>query len=219
MKLWTGGQAVERLKESGADLVFMDLEMPEIDGLSATRMIREGRAGEACRNIPVIAMTAHVLDEYRSRAKAAGMDQFIPKPVEYSELIALLNACAGQKGADQNSLLDGDKALTALGGNRELLDKITEIFITQTPELMAELESAEASGDPGRVALAAHTLKGAGKRVYASKAVEAAARLERIVRDAGTLKGRDDITMAVKDTLEAFGHLIQWLKNKDTTYR
>ncbi|WDP88284.1 MAG: transporter substrate-binding domain-containing protein [Desulfobacter sp.] len=208
-----GEQAVARLKEKGADLIFMDLEMPGTDGLTAARLIREGRAGEAYQEIPIIAMTAHVLDEYRSRAKASGMDEFIPKPVEYNELIAILNTYAKLKAQKSSVPVDSDKALSALGGNVMLMDKIKEIFIAQTPELMAALESAKSSGDPGKIALAAHTLKGAGKRVYAQKAAEAAARLESLARDADTLSGREDISLAIHETLAAFDQLIEWLKN------
>lgn len=81
-----GWDAIEMLEQDDFDMVFMDLEMPTMDGLEATRRIRLGEAGEANRDIPIVAMTAHALSEVRDSCLNAGMDHFAIKPIEYAKL-------------------------------------------------------------------------------------------------------------------------------------
>ncbi len=91
----TGAQAIELLSREAFDLVLMDLEMPGMDGLAATRAIRDGLAGERNRDIPIIAATAHALSGYQAACRAAGMNAFVAKPLDFKELTALV----GQAGA------------------------------------------------------------------------------------------------------------------------
>jgi len=221
-----GEQAIERLKSNTVDMIFMDIEMPRMDGLTASRHIRAGRAGDRNKDIPIIAMTAHVLDEYRSKTKAAGMNEFIPKPIEYKELLLILNKYAPQNRPEESEThekepplpcpIDRDKSLAALDGNAPLLEKIHGIFISQTPELITALESALKSGNAKEVALTAHTLKGAGARIYAQRATSAAARLEGLARETDTVTGNDEISQAAWETFRAFENLIDWLENNRT---
>jgi len=214
-----GEQALECLKSNQVDLVFMDIEMPRMDGLTAGERIRAGQAGEDNRNIPIIAMTAHVLDEYRSRTKAAGMNEFIPKPIEYKELLTILNKYAPPGEANPPEPfacpIDREKALAGLGGNAQLLDKIHAIFLSETPDLMTALLSSLQSEDKESIALAAHTLKGAGARIYADLATEAADRLEQIARTTDPL-GPVSFEQAGQETLRAFENVLNWLKNNRT---
>lgn len=81
-----GLEALKQLKQDSYDLVLMDVEMPEMDGLECTQSIRSGEAGKAAQNIPVIAMTAHALQEWQEKAYQAGMNSFLSKPVELNGL-------------------------------------------------------------------------------------------------------------------------------------
>jgi signal transduction histidine kinase/CheY-like chemotaxis protein len=85
-----GRRALEILARETFDLVFMDIQMPRMDGYEATRRIRAGEAGEANRRIPIVAMTAHALNSDRDRCLAAGMNDFLTKPVRLEELAGLL---------------------------------------------------------------------------------------------------------------------------------
>lgn len=88
--VWNGKEAVDKLREVGArhyDIVLMDIQMPEMDGLTATKLIRED---DDFANLPVVAMTAHALDEERKRCAAAGMNDHITKPIEAREVLSTI---------------------------------------------------------------------------------------------------------------------------------
>ena len=93
-----GLQALQALREGAFDLVLMDVQMPVMDGVEATRAIRAGQAGEGVRNIPVVALTAYAMDGDREKFLAAGMDGYIAKPVEIADLVRTLSAFARRAG-------------------------------------------------------------------------------------------------------------------------
>jgi CheY-like chemotaxis protein len=85
-----GAKAVAFLAENHVDCVLMDIQMPRMDGVEATRRIRAGEAGEAARAVPVIALTAHAMKGDREEFLAAGMDGYLAKPVDMGELARIL---------------------------------------------------------------------------------------------------------------------------------
>ncbi|MCG8634926.1 MAG: transporter substrate-binding domain-containing protein [Desulfobacterales bacterium] len=203
-----GEQALAILKKHDIDLVFMDIEMPHMDGLTAGRHIRQGLAGEKNRSVPIVAMTAHVLDEFRSKTKAVGMDEFIPKPIERQDLIDII--IRYQPGPEPDlPLVDREKALASLGGNEHLLEKVFGIFASETPGLAAALDSALATGDFKAIGLAAHTLKGAGGRVYSESASAVAAKLETMAK--GTEPDLKAVRKTGQETLRVFKNVIESL--------
>jgi signal transduction histidine kinase len=82
---------LEMLKEKFYDLILMDIEMPKMDGLRATELIRKGDAGINSKNIPIIAITAHVLDEIRDQCIAVGINEYVTKPIRIEELSPIMN--------------------------------------------------------------------------------------------------------------------------------
>lgn len=96
-----GLQALNSLRTREFDLILMDLQMPLMDGVTATRRIREGDCGKSVANIPIIAMTAHALVEDRERCIAAGMNDFISKPFSLDNLLVVLHRYLGD---DVNSV-------------------------------------------------------------------------------------------------------------------
>ncbi|MCS6828995.1 MAG: PAS domain S-box protein [Caldilinea sp.] len=86
----SGAESIEALRQVPYDIVLMDVQMPDMDGLEATQRIRSGEAGESCRQIPIIAMTAHALQSDRDRCLAAGMNDYISKPVKPQDLHQVL---------------------------------------------------------------------------------------------------------------------------------
>jgi len=98
-----GEQALAHLAAHDADLVLMDVQMPVMDGIACTRAIRGGAAGEARRNIPIVAMTAFAMTTDRERFLAAGMDGYLAKPVEMRELLSVIDRVAGRGKRDAPS--------------------------------------------------------------------------------------------------------------------
>ena len=82
-----GADALKKLREQAYDVVLMDLEMPVMDGLEATRALRKGEAGTLNQETPVIAVTAHALPEFEEKARLSGMQDFITKPISKSLLL------------------------------------------------------------------------------------------------------------------------------------
>lgn len=92
----SGGEAIEALRQAPYDIVLMDVQMPEMDGLEATQHIRQEEAEANKPHIPIIAMTAHALQSDRDRCLAAGMDDYVAKPVNPHELYTVLEKWLGQ---------------------------------------------------------------------------------------------------------------------------
>ncbi len=90
-----GREALEALREEAADVVLMDVQMPEMDGLEATRRIRGGEAGDELRLVPIVALTAHVSEDDRRRCQEAGMDAFLTKPIDPELLHETIESLAG----------------------------------------------------------------------------------------------------------------------------
>ena len=95
----TGGGAIEALRGGGFDVVIMDIQMPDMDGLEATRRIRAGEAGRAVAQVPIVAMTAHAMKGDRDRFIDAGMDAYIAKPMDPDHLAEVLAGLAAARGA------------------------------------------------------------------------------------------------------------------------
>lgn len=167
----SGREALEHLASGGYSLVLMDMEMPEMDGISATQALRAREAKEGCARLPVVAMTANALHEDRERCFAAGMDGYIAKPVSLTALqTEIRRLFAGKQEASAEaapsiavaspaSLYDRAAAVDMVG-DESLFDEIAALFVTDMPGYLTEIDAALAAGDAPRLARAAHTLKG-----------------------------------------------------------
>jgi len=181
-----GKEAVAALERQPFDLVLMDVEMPEMNGFEATAVIRAKEKGTG-RHVPIIAMTAHALKGDRERCLAAGMDGYVPKPIQAQELRRVMDelVCppAPASGAAAEEVLDRATVLECVGGDQALLAEIIQLFLSQCPRWLAEIRNAIERGDATRLRNAAHTLKGAVGNFRAQAAYEEAQRLETLGRD------------------------------------
>ncbi len=169
-----GIEALSMLSEQVFDVVLMDVQMPEMDGLTATQHIRASEKSTD-RHIPIIAMTARAMQGDKEMCLAAGMDGYIAKPINRRELEAVLRHCTlGMERSELKTETDNPATpesaslpgwnpkdlLERMGGDEKLLREVAEIFLEETPKLMLRLQQAVASRDAHLIQTSAHSLKG-----------------------------------------------------------
>jgi len=209
-----GIEAVREFGKQPFDIVLMDVQMPTLDGLQATRLIRENPQSE---ETPIIALTAHAMKGDRIRCLQAGMDGYLSKPFEADELIRLVETTrriADQIHGDRNQFLEiknGDSmeqhqvdsqpisvqivdlklALERLAGDAELLKQLSVMYLEDVPNLLKELRQAFERGDSGEVTRLSHSICGLSATFGAQKCCSVA----RAMEDCGR---RDDLVEAKK---------------------
>jgi two-component system, sensor histidine kinase and response regulator len=205
-----GRQAVEACSERSFDVVLMDVQMPEMDGLTATRLIREKERIARMRT-PIIAMTAHAMAGDRERCLEAGMDGYIAKPINRDKLFQSIQAVVGNKlqpstgaaqarppkpSADRNQPCPSDRCY----GDNDLEYEIMQAFLEEAPQLMKRMERALAEEDPAALSDSAHALKGAAAQIGAAAVVEAANALEKIGRAGDLGKSKQIFVRLAEET-------------------
>jgi len=165
VRLTTNGREALRLAEEGIfDLLLLDIHMPELDGFAVVGAIRE-RERAAGGHLPVIALTARSRKEDRERCLAAGMDDFVTKPVAAAALLAAIDRLVSTHGVSHppqanagpsRSLLDPVAVLTACGDDAEGLRRMCQDFQAYAPSRLAELGDALRDRDAPRLRQAAH---------------------------------------------------------------
>ncbi|MFO1281088.1 MAG: PAS domain S-box protein [Burkholderiales bacterium] len=221
-----GREAVDQVLARPFDVVFMDLQMPEMDGLEAVRRIRGARV----RQPRIVAMTANALQQDRESCLQAGMDDYVAKPVQPIQIQQLLgqwgavitaerrSGVAGPKGprvtADANSVLD-QRTLSELAaldepGKPSLRGRLIRQYLEETPKAIAEVRSLFESGDRAGASRRAHRLAGASASVGASGLADACRAIERSLASGeeadGTVPMRLDAMFAA--TREALSRLL-----------
>ena len=219
-----GREAVEALRSISYDLVLMDVQMPEMDGLEATRAVRA--AGDATLNskIPIIAMTAHAMQGDRERCIAAGMDDYIAKPVTPASLATILDkwlatlgtATAGdeESGAGRSAEsapaanarapdFDEPGMLQRLMGDTELARIVTRGFLEDIPKQLVALRGFVNAGDAKAAERQVHTIKGAAAAVSGESLAKLASTLE-LAGKAGDLA---TVKAALGDLQDGFARL------------
>ncbi|MEQ1824503.1 MAG: PAS domain S-box protein [Pirellula sp.] len=191
-----GEEAVAAVSTKPFDVVLMDLQMPKLDGVAATAAIRE-REKKTGHHIPIIAITAHAMQGDRERCLAAGMDEYVSKPVRLEELRQAIKNCmslstatttttrpefSSQKTASK-AMLDRESLMARVGNDADLLIEILQIVPVELARLMDEVRAATARQDVVRLKEIAHTVKGAVGNLSSTKAYEAASRLEELDTD------------------------------------
>ena len=200
----SGVAALELVRNEAFDLVLMDCQMPDMDGYAATRHIRQ-MEGDVAR-VPVIAITAHALPGEREKCLAAGMNDYLAKPVSLEQLGAVIRLWASKTSAppsttpdlpmegDEHHVLDRERVSSFLAISRTqegFLDGLVKTFRQDVPSRLDALRAAAASGDPHDLALAAHALKSSSGSVGAKRMYSAASALE-LAALSGRVDGASD---------------------------
>jgi len=196
-----GKEALVKLEEMEFDIILMDVQMPEIDGLEATRLIREKLK---LSQIPIIAMTAHAMKGDRQKCLAAGMNDYVSKPIDPKQLFNALRRNLEIDTGDSRALPQPDKrandipegiitgipvtaevlnvqeSLERLGGDLQLYITIIEEFLNQHAESCGQFKALIAAGDYEEAARVAHTLKGASGSIAAVKVTKLSEALEQV---------------------------------------
>lgn len=195
-----GLAAYERAVQGVYDLVLMDCQMPEMDGLEAARRIRqhEQHQGAESRRLPIVALTANAIKGDRERCLAAGMDDYLSKPIDPVALItmieSMLDAIDSPRDDDSNPptpsaatleavdrpswLIDLDELLERCLGNVELVQRVLQKFAERAPAELQRLQQALDENDLPTVARAAHLIKGIAGNLAAHRLHDLAAQLE-----------------------------------------
>jgi PAS domain S-box-containing protein len=204
-----GREAVQHAAASHFDVVLMDVQMPEMDGLEATVAIRLQERGSG-RHVPILAMTAHAMAGDRERCLEAGMDGYIQKPLRPSELMSAIEQALGPAPAaapewrpDPPAGLDEQALLVSYGGNRTLLGEVIEVFLAEYPKTLAAIRLAFERNDAGALAASAHALKGSVGLFVQEGPYEVARRIELAGRS-GRLDQAGPLVAELEETMHAF---------------
>jgi len=190
--LANGQEALSALRNTVYNLVLMDCEMPIMDGFETTRRLRAGDPPVLDPRIPVIAMTANALQGDRERCLAAGMDDYLAKPVGISQLIEAIERALGsprESAADTAAgqapapRFDVKGMLGSLAGDRAIATIMLEELLADMPVRLDNLAQALAAGDAQRARREAHTLKGLAAGGGARGLSEIARLLETLCRE------------------------------------
>ncbi len=224
-----GREAVHALETLPYDLVLMDVQMPEMDGLEATRRIRSRESGDTRRRaIPIVAMTAHAMQGDRDKCLEAGMNDYVTKPVSPNELAEALTKWLPEKpefrsretgGKSQETedrrqgpveprspvIWDRAGMLERLMGDEEFAAEIVEAYLADFPRQIEALDAFLKSGDAAGVERQAHTIKGVAVNVGGEALGAVAFEMEQ----AGKAGDLDAVKESMEELVAAFDHLRQ----------
>jgi CheY-like chemotaxis protein/HPt (histidine-containing phosphotransfer) domain-containing protein len=214
-----GLEAVQALDKASYDVILMDVQMPEMDGLEATAAIREAEQLSGA-HIPIVALTAHAMKGDRDRCLEAGMDAYVSKPFQAEELFATIEQLVSYANSEQaavepeatpksepvataapavvGALIDVSGALGRMGGSPEVLAEVTGIFLDGYAEQYEQLKAAIEAEDMVNSAKVAHRLKGELGTLGATAAFEAGQEIVTLAR------GHD-----VEGAVRAFGRFAE----------
>ncbi|QWR76539.1 response regulator [Candidatus Magnetomonas plexicatena] len=192
----TGKEALEKLSAESFDLVFMDVQMPEMDGFEATGIIRSGKDKNINKEITIIAMTAHAMKGDRERCIEAGMNDFISKPIAASSLYEIIakytpvdseehTVTVSEAAKTERPKLvafDIEDSLDRLDNDVELFKKLCEAFLEDAPRQIEKLKELLKGSDAHAIEAQAHTIKGMSSNIGGSFVRNEALRMELAAR-------------------------------------
>ncbi|TVR75547.1 MAG: response regulator, partial [Spirochaetaceae bacterium] len=189
-----GKEALRALETIPYDLVLMDVQMPEMDGLEATRSIRSGRSGVRNPDIPIVAMTGHAMQEDRERCLAAGMNDYLSKPVQVNEFTRVLDKwlpvalpSAGSTAPDhqppEGTVWNHSAMMERMMGDESLAREILNAFLDDAARFCTPFDAALDTSDMRGLERLAHSAKGVAGTLCADELQALAAQVEAAARN------------------------------------
>lgn len=203
-----GEEAVKACDKKSYDIIFMDCQMPVMDGYEATRRIRSSE--EEKRHAVIIALTAYAIEDDRDRCLEAGMDDYLRKPFKLKELVVMLDKYGRSAGTIENNTADGDyfsKSVTALmeesGFDKETCVELLQSFCEHAQRLVYKIEENINSNNSENTRALIHQLKGSSGNVRAKEISRLASEAEEAVRasDNNKLRSILDMMKKILDTI------------------
>jgi len=227
MAVENGVQALEAVKKESFDIILMDIQMPIMDGITATRAIRDPNSGALDPAIPIVALTAHALKGDRERFLEAGMSDYIPKPIKMSDFYkTIANALAGKasvegaplseepKAASRGEPFDRLTALDMMGGREDLLARMDEIFLRDVPGELKELTGFVSSQDWENAKRLAHSIKGSSRTVGAQRAGAISEQLEFVCKQKDAPSAQKKFITLESEVISALEYIKNTLHGK-----
>jgi PAS domain S-box-containing protein len=196
-----GKEALVELTRSAVQIVLMDLQMPEMDGLQLAGAIRAWERGNG-GHLPLVAMTASVMSRDLEQCQSAGIDETLIKPIARDRLYRMVESLAADTSVPISpppELAGRAAFLEGLGNDTSLARRLVDLFLQDSSRLVADINSAIADRDAERLRRAAHTLKGSVSNFPAATARDTAARMEAIGFDGDFAAAQEVFPMLEKE--------------------
>jgi PAS domain S-box-containing protein len=186
-----GKEALSKLAENKYDLVLMDIQMPVMNGIDATKMIRSGKNSNINHKVPIIALTANAMSQDRQICLNAGMNDYLSKPFKPDDLEIIIEKYLGQKNVkasnnrkkDRSSIpskyYDKKAILDRIDGDMDLFRQLIALFLKEVPNQIKQIKLAIKENDPEKITLYAHTIKGSAYNIRAMELKQVAFDIEK----------------------------------------
>jgi len=220
-----GREALEAIERERPDLVLMDVQMPVMDGLEATRTVRAKEHASGL-HLPIIALTAHAMKGDRERCLAAGADEYLTKPIRAAELFAALgrmktgnigpsSSCvpvAELPRPSSSPILDLAEALVRVG-DQETLEELARLFIEECPKLMVQIRQALGTSDGIALERSAHSLQGSAASLGAPVISLASEELQKLARSGHWIAARAVFASLEREVASLYSELCTLLRS------
>ena len=219
-----GREVLRMLANERFDLVLMDVQMPEMDGLTATRKIREMET-QTKSHIPIVAMTAHAIKGDRERCLEAGMDSYISKPMTSQAIVAAMAEVVPVRTKDNvltrtplvqvpPSTWNCSTVLERIDGDESLLHELLTIFLDESPRQLSTLQQAIETNNPEETERTAHSMKGELGYLGLAHAAEISRTLEHLGRQRD-LQSAPELLVSLKTEISGASKVMRGMLDTD----
>jgi len=215
-----GEEAIQALKQQSYDIVFMDCQMPKLNGYDATKKIRKSKDLKSQPNIPIVAMTAYAMTGDREKCIQAGMDDYLKKPIDPKTLKKMITQWTTdsekieKKSYDHLPIFDENELMLLSMKSSEIAEMAVRNFLPHSSELFQELKQAYAKKNQTDIHVLSHSLKSALAQIGAIRAKHLAQDIETASEQEDTEKMLELMPFMEKYYAELIERLQQWLSKK-----